>query len=140
VREITSAVEDGTTFGSADPAEPHQIAERHQVFAVEIYAVSGEIHDGAHRCRQPESPDLKQVTGLDDNLAHGDGDERGGANPRGDVGAELMDAGWPVANAIDPGRAPLLGDEPAGTVRAKARARGRGPSIWSIGLKHESTA
>ena len=110
MRQITASVEHRATLLYTESPDPHQVADGSKVVVCEVHARPREIYYRAQRRGDQQPGNLHQVTRIDHDLAHGDGNECRGSDPRGDIRAELMLPRRAVEGAINPGGGALLGD------------------------------
>ncbi len=111
VGQIAASVEHRTTLLDSKSSDPHQIADGSKVVVCEIHARPREIHYRTQRRGDQQPGEVHQFTCIDHDFAHGDGDERRGSDPRGDIRAELMLPRRATEGAIDPGGGALFGDQ-----------------------------
>jgi len=111
MRQVAPSLEQHPTLLETKSANPHQLADGSKFGHFEIHTRPREIHHRAQRRGDQQSSNVDQVTSVDDDLAHGDGDETRGSDPRGDIRAELMLTRRAAEGAIDPGGSALFGDE-----------------------------
>ena len=76
MRQIAPSFEHHPTLLETKSADPHQVADGSKFVVLENHARPREIQHRAQGSGDQQSGDVDQVTRVDHDLAHGDGDER----------------------------------------------------------------